>query len=63
MMNKKIILLAVSSVLFCFISCAYTKPDNKEIQIDTEDFYSSTHHWYDIFDSKNVINSEPNQPR
>ena len=63
MMNKKRILLAVSSVFFCFVSCAHTKPDNKENQIDTEDFYNSAHHWYDIYESKNVINAEPNQPR
>jgi len=63
MMNKKIIVLAVSSVLISFVSCALAKPDNKENQIDTNDFYSSTHHWYDIYDAKNVINPEPNQPR
>jgi PelA/Pel-15E family pectate lyase len=63
MMNKIRILLAVSSVFFCFVSFALAKPDNKENQIDTNDFYNSTHHWYDIYDSKNVINPEPNQPR
>ncbi|MGD0573539.1 MAG: pectate lyase [Sedimentisphaerales bacterium] len=63
MMNKKIILLAVSSVFFCFVSYALAKPDNKANEIDTSDFYSDTHHWYDIFDAQNVINPEPNQPR
>jgi PelA/Pel-15E family pectate lyase len=63
MMNKKRIVLAVSSVLISFVSYAQAKPDNKEIQIDTNDFYNSAHHWYDIFDAKNVINPEPNQPR
>jgi PelA/Pel-15E family pectate lyase len=62
-MNKKIIALAVLSVLISFVSYALAKPDNKETQIDTNDFYSSTHHWYDIYDSKNVIDPEPNQPR
>ena len=62
-MNKKIIVLAVSSVFFCFVSYSLAKPDNYENQIDTNDFYSSTHHWYDIYDAKNVINPEPNQPR
>ena len=62
-MNKKRILLAVSSVFFCFVSFALAKLDNKQNQIDTNDFYSSTHHWYDIYDAKNVINPEPNQPR
>ena len=63
MMNKKRIVLAVSSVFFCFVSYSLAKPDNYENQIDTNDFYSSTHHWYDIYDAKNVINPEPNQPR
>lgn len=62
-MNKKRIVLAVSSVFFCFVSYSLAKPDNYENQIDTNDFYSSTHHWYDIYDAKNVINPEPNQPR
>ena len=63
MMNKKRIVLAVSSVFFCFVSYALAKPDNKENQIDTNDFYDSAHHWYDIYDAENVINPEPNQPR
>jgi PelA/Pel-15E family pectate lyase len=62
-MNKKRIVLAVSSVFFCFVSYALAQPDNKENQIDTNDFYNSAHHWYDIFDAKNIINPEPNQPR
>jgi PelA/Pel-15E family pectate lyase len=63
MMNKKRIVLAVSFVFFCFVSYAPAKPDNRENQIDTNDFYNSTHHWYDIYDAKNIINPEPNQPR
>ena len=63
MMNKKRIALAVSSVFFCFVFYAQAKPDNKENQIDTNDFFNSAHHWYDIFDAKNIINPEPNQPR
>ena len=63
MMNKKIILLAVSSVLISFVSYALAKSDNKANEIDTSDFYDSTHHWYDIYDAQNVINPEPNQPR
>ena len=43
MMNKKRIVLAVSSVFFCFVSYSLAKPDNYENQIDTNDFYSSTH--------------------
>ena len=63
MIDAKRILLAVSSVFFCFVSFAQAKPDNKEIQIDTEDFHNSAHHWYDIYEAKNIINAEPNQPR
>ena len=63
MMNKKRILLAVSSVFFCFLPCAPAKPDNNENQIDTNDFFNSAHHWYDIYEAKNIINPEPNQPR
>jgi PelA/Pel-15E family pectate lyase len=62
-MNKKRILLAVSSVFFCFVSYSQAKLDNKENQIDTNDFYNSAHHWYDIYEAKNIINPEPNQPR
>jgi PelA/Pel-15E family pectate lyase len=43
-------------------SYAQNKPDNKEYQIDTNDFNDSRHHWYDIYEEKNVINPEPNQP-
>lgn len=62
-MNNKRIVLTVSTVLFCFVSYARALPDNKETQIDTNDFNNSAHHWYDIFEAKNVINTEPNQPR
>ena len=58
MMNKKRIVLAV---FFCCI-CYAQNTDNKENQIDTNDFYNSKHHWYDIYEAKNVINPEPNQP-
>ena len=63
MMNRKRIVLAVSYVFFCFASCAPAKPGSSESQIDTNDFYNSAHHWYDIFEAKNIINPEPNQPR
>jgi PelA/Pel-15E family pectate lyase len=63
MMNKKRILLAVSSVFVCFVSYVLAKPESKENEIDTNDFFNSAHHWYDIFEAKNVINPEPNQPR
>jgi len=64
MMNKKGIVLAVmSSVLIWFGSYTQAKTDNKVNEIDTNDFYNSAHHWYDIFDDKNVINPEPNQAR
>jgi PelA/Pel-15E family pectate lyase len=65
MMNKKGIILAMLSLslFFCWVSYAKDKPDNKENQIDTNDFYNSKHHWYDIYEAKNIINPEPNQPR
>jgi RAB protein geranylgeranyltransferase component A len=63
MMNKKRILLAVSSLFLCFVSYALAKAANKVNEIDTNDFYNSAHHWYDIYDAKNIINPEPNQPR
>jgi PelA/Pel-15E family pectate lyase len=62
-MNKKRIALALSSVFFCFVSFALAKPENYDNQIDTNDFYNSAHHWYDIYEAKNIINPEPNQPR
>jgi PelA/Pel-15E family pectate lyase len=63
MINKKVILLTVSSVFLCFVSFAYAKPDSIDNQIDTDDFINSAHHWYDIYEAKNIINAEPNQPR
>ncbi len=62
-MNTKRIALAVLAVLLCAVSYAKDKPAGKENEIDTNDFYNSKHHWYDIYDEKNVINPEPNQPR
>lgn len=32
-------------------------------KVDTVPFQSSAHHWYDIFDSGNIINPFPGQPR
>ncbi len=57
------ILLMLAMLFMCSYSYAQNKPDNKENQIDTNDFYNSKHHWYDIYEAKNVINPEPNQPR
>jgi PelA/Pel-15E family pectate lyase len=62
MMNKKRIALMVPAIFLCCI-CYAQNTDNKENQIDTNDFYNSAHHWYDIYEAKNVINPEPNQPR
>ena len=63
MTGKKLIVLAVLAVFFCAVSYAKNKPANKEYEIDTNDFNDSRHHWYDIYEEKNVINPEPNQPR
>jgi PelA/Pel-15E family pectate lyase len=62
-MNKKLIALVMLSLFFCCASYAKDKPAGKESEIDTNDFYNSKHHWYDIYEKKNVINPEPNQPR
>ena len=63
-MNKKIITPVILSLLFlCWVSCAKDTPAGKENGIDTNDFYNSAHHWYDIAEVKNVINFEPNKPR
>ncbi|MFA5291701.1 MAG: pectate lyase [Phycisphaerae bacterium] len=62
-MNKKIIALTVLSLLFCSTSQAGNNAGDKENLIDTNDFYNSAHHWYDIYDDKNIINPEPNRPR
>jgi len=48
--------------LYC-ISCAPGGSQNNAYQIDTSDFDNSAHHWYDIYEAKNVINAAPNQPR
>jgi hypothetical protein len=62
MMNKKRIVLAVSSVLISFVSFALAAPANKVNEIDTNDFYNSAHHWYDIYDAKNIINPSRTSP-
>ena len=74
-MTKRIIVLAVLalSLFICGVSYAKDEPAKKENRpavaesistgIDTNDFYNSKHHWYDIKEAKNVINPEPNQPR
>jgi PelA/Pel-15E family pectate lyase len=35
----------------------------KYAPIDTAPFYSSTHHWYDIYDNSNIINPRPGRPK
>ena len=74
-MDTKKILQAVLilSLFFCRASYAKKEPAKKEnapaaterlsTGIDTNDFYNSKHHWYDIKEAKNVNNFEPNQPR
>jgi PelA/Pel-15E family pectate lyase len=62
-MNHKRIVSAVLAIFFCCVSFAKDEPAGKENAIDTNDFYNSAHHWYDIYEEKNVINFEPNQPR
>jgi PelA/Pel-15E family pectate lyase len=59
MMSKKRIALAALAVFSCCTCCAEKKPQ----AIDISAFSDSSHHWYDIYEEKNVINPEPNQPR
>ena len=50
------------AIFLCCICYAKNTPASKENQIDINDFHNSKHHWYDIYEAKNVINPEPNQP-
>ena len=38
-------------------------PDSIPAQIDPEPFADNSHHWYDVFDRKNIINPAPGRPR
>lgn len=49
-----ILILIISATLLA-------QPD--EHALDTERFYDSAHHWYDIFDEERVINPLPEKPR
>lgn len=64
-MNKRVIVAAMLLLSggFCLTSCAKDEAKSEETQIDSNDFYNSAHHWYDIYDDKNIINASPNQPR
>jgi len=59
--NKSLCIKILLSSAVLFIS-AYSYAGNKERQIGTSGFFDSKHHWYDIYEEKNVINPEPNQP-
>lgn len=61
MTNKNIAATIFLSLFLCCTSIA--RPNPAPAAIDTNDFYNSAHHWYDIYEKKNVINKEPNQPR
>lgn len=50
--------LTILSPFLC--SC---RADSASREIDTGPFYSSTHHWYDIYDKSNVIDPLPGQKR
>ena len=56
-------LLLPAILLFTFYCNAQKKLQSKTISVDTASFQNSAHHWYDIFDKSNVVNSKPNQPR
>jgi PelA/Pel-15E family pectate lyase len=64
MVSKKINMLLLPAILlFTFYCNAQKKLQSKTISVDTASFQNSAHHWYDIFDKSNVVNSKPNQPR
>lgn len=64
MMGKKITSAMLLLTLFlCCICLAEERAKAEPAAIDTNDFYNSAHHWYDIYEKKNIINKEPNQPR
>ncbi len=56
-MKKRQIVLVILAGLFCCACRAKNRPN----EIDTNDFHDSRHHWYDIYEEKNIINPEPNQ--
>jgi len=59
-MQKPFFILALFfSSLFSFSQ----KSDGIITVIDTLPFQNSSHHWYDIFDTENIINAKPDQPR
>ncbi len=64
MVSKKLKMLLLPAILlFTFYCNAQKKLQSKTISVDTASFQNSAHHWYDIFDKSNVVNSKPNQPR
>lgn len=64
MVSKKLNMLLLPAILlFTFYCNAQKKLQSKTISVDTASFQNSAHHWYDIFDKSNVVNSKPNQPR
>ncbi len=64
-MNKKITVsgMLLLSLFLCCICLAQESTKAEPAAIDTNDFGNSAHHWYDIYDKKNVINKKPNQGR
>ena len=64
MVSKKLKMLLLPAILlFTFYCNAQKILQSKTISVDTASFQNSAHHWYDIFDKSNVVNSKPNQPR
>ncbi len=55
------ILLMLAILFMSSYSYVQAKINNTD-RIDTSPFSDSKHHWYDIYEAKNVINAEPNQP-
>ncbi len=53
--------ILVTQALLFLCSFCYAS-NNKKYEIDMAPFSNSKRHWYNIYDKKNVINAEPNQP-
>ncbi len=53
-------LLLLPLLSLCPCSC---RANSTNYEIDPAPFYSSMHHWYDIYDKSNIIDPKPDQPR
>src|SRR5476649_1645610 len=62
MKNKRRLYNVLAIVVLTFSTQLIYAQQGKYTQVDPEPFADNAHHWYDIFDKKNVINARPGQP-